>query len=299
MPLHVGWRGDRDELNVYWHADERVWSFFKSRWSAYGIDDPKVKRSQSLICQIDPPMAGFNRRYAGVFLRDDHDRVYVAHSGKIGGGRKGIGKDSFLYHYRGPNRQKVTWPDGLETETVVIGRLDSPRLVAQVGQFVNEVARIKRLVVEGSPVPSKERRAPSFHREFRGARASYEPSGSVESTCDHGLVVDALRQAFLDRYGLEPANDLNRDLYIPSGAGHAKVLFEVKTDTASGSIYQAIGQLFFHGAAEPRMPKLVAVVPAAPDARTAATLAKLGIRVAHYDWKGKSLRFPNLRAALK
>ena len=202
VPLRVGWKGGGGgETEVYWHADEEIWSFFRSTWSAYGTDDPKTVRGQVMDVQIDPPASGFDRSFAGVFLRDDHGNVYIAHSGRMGGGRVGIWKGSFRKHYRGAKYQKVTWPDGQETEVVVIGRVDSPRLPAQVGQFVKEVARIKKLVAEDAPSTSRRRRNDSYQPEFRGKKAIYQPSGPVESTCDHGLVVDALRIAIRGRLG--------------------------------------------------------------------------------------------------
>jgi hypothetical protein len=299
VSLRERWKGGAADSMVDWHEGDRVWSSFHNRWSSFGVEDPRNRPTQYIVCQIDPAPSGINRRYAGVFLRDDHDNVYIAHSGKIGGGRKGIGKEAFRRHYRGGNYQTVTWRDGQETDVMAIGRLDSPRLPAQVGQFVNEVARIKDLVATGAVGATKRGKHDSFRPEFHGRRAVYKPSGIVESTCDHGLVVDALRQVLRDRLGVEPANDTNRDLYIPASPGLARVLFEVKTDTSLGSIYGAIGQLFFHGACQPRMPKLAAVVPGVPDTRTDRALNKLGIHIVRYEWDGEKLRFPNLIAAVK
>src|SRR2546426_6326116 len=55
------------------------------------------------------PKEGINRRCAGLFVRDDDDgAIYFTHSGKVGGGREGVGKSAFLSNYRGARDRKST-----------------------------------------------------------------------------------------------------------------------------------------------------------------------------------------------
>src|SRR5688572_26120611 len=91
----VGWPGNHGEFTLYWHEDEGFWVVFGEEelsryWCAYGTMDPNTRASVDITCEINPPTEGIDRRCAGVFLKDSGSGLYLAHSGKVGGGRKGI-----------------------------------------------------------------------------------------------------------------------------------------------------------------------------------------------------------------
>jgi hypothetical protein len=248
---------------------------------------------------FDP--GGLNRRVSGQFLWDEQRYVYLAHSGKIGGARKGIGKATFFAMYRGDNIVQAKWPGagGRASEFVILGRIDSPRLLAHISYVVHEIARIKKAVDKTRRIVTKVKVDDVFNPEFYGRRATYEPKGAIEASCDHGIVVNRLRSAIVDRIGIEPKNRKTRDLFITDSRGRVTVLFEVKTDLLTGSTYTAVGQLLLNGAAERTMPKLVLVVPGNPSARTSEALSRLNVRVLSYEWKGEEPSFSNLGEALK
>ena len=181
----------------------------------------------------------------------------------------------------------------------MLGRLGSPHLMAHIAYFVHEVARIKSARAQAPRTDTKARAEDVFTPEFRGPRAAYEPKGTIEASCDHGIVVDRLRFAIADRTGAEPKNRKTRDLFITDTRGRMTVLFEVKTDVSTGSTYTAVGQLLLNGAAERKTPKLVLVVPGSPSTRTIKALCRLNIRVLSYEWKGDEPSFSNLDEALK
>jgi len=244
---------------------------------------------------------GLNRRFSGQFLRDEQDYVYLAYSGKIGGARKGIGKSTFFAMYRGHNTVQAEWPGagGRALQFVILGRLGSPRLLAHIAYVVREVARIKNAVDRTRRSVTKAKVEDVFNPEFHGRRATYEPKEAIEASCDHGIVVNRLRSAIVDRIGIEPKNRKTRDLFITDSRGRMTVLFEVKTDLSTGSTYTAVGQLLLNGSAEDTMPKLVLVVPGKPSARTSKALRRLNVRVLSYDWKNEEPSFSNLGEVLK
>jgi hypothetical protein len=133
-----------------------------------------------------------------------------------------------------------------------------------------------------SAPPSKS----TYRPEFSGTKTYSPPKTPVEADCRHGDVVDALSLALGGRK-IRHGNDRFRDLYILGDSDALKVLFEVKTDLGTSSIYSAIGQLMLHGAAEAITPTLVAVLPGSPDSRTAQALEKLGIKILSYDLANK------------
>jgi hypothetical protein len=73
----------------------------------------------------------------------------TAHSGKVGGGRKGIGKKAFEAFTHFATWTDVVWPDGERTEYRIISRLNSLDLQERTAEFVHEVAQFKATAVSG------------------------------------------------------------------------------------------------------------------------------------------------------
>jgi hypothetical protein len=299
LPRTVGWQGGNQTLTVCWHIREKIWTSLElggnRHWCGFGTTDPNAADNLVITVEFNPPYEGVNRRCAGVFARDDAGNIYATHSGKVGGGRSGVGRLTFLPFYRGDNRDILLWPDGQETDVIVIGRIDGKNLVAQFAHFAREVERFKASAVKGarSAIAAPKKR---FTPEFVGQRKSYRYSGKVESQCNHGLVVSALADS-LEKRGLEYANDQVRDLFVVGPDG-ISVLFEIKTEVSTSSVYQAVGQLMLNGAAEAKAPKLVLVLPEKPQSQTRKALEKLGIVVLPYAWHEAFPVFHDLDNAL-
>lgn len=150
-----GWRGGGGTYTVHWQAEAGIWTTLGTdwehgrHWCGLGTDNPVSLRNLNQACQINPPIAGVNRRCAGLFVRGAGGAVYVTHSGKVGGGRKGIGKATFTAFYTKGEVGSVNWPRTLATDAFVIGRIDADDLVASVALFVHTVERYKRAAVSG------------------------------------------------------------------------------------------------------------------------------------------------------
>jgi hypothetical protein len=65
------------------------------------------------------------------------------------------------------------------------------------------------------------------------------------------------------------------------------MLFEAKTDNSTSSIYEAIGQLMFHGFIQSDHPKMAVILPSCPNKKTLASFRKLGIEVMSYTMRDK------------
>ncbi len=93
-------------------------------------------------------------RIGGVLAKDkDTGRIALFHTGKIGGGRKGIGSKFFYekYHgelyYRNDNGDIVAKGNsiGFKKKVVMIGYLEDDDFSKKVSTFVKEVHGIKKL----------------------------------------------------------------------------------------------------------------------------------------------------------
>ena len=299
----ITWRGNYEEGDVIWHPELRIWSYFDPRgaenryWCAFGIEDATQEQYLNIACEINIPYSGVNRRIAGLFVRDSTGKIYLTHSGKVGGGRSGIGKIEFLNFYHGDQFATVVWDDGSETETILIGQLDSRDLLRQVAYFVHEVDRFKQATTSAVGLHTPIAAVHSFSPEFFGQRQSYTQSQIIQSICNHGRFVKALRTE-LDSRSLNIGNTRYCDLFTHDVNGKLETIFELKTDLSTTSIYEAVGQLMFHGAIQDPPPERVLVVPEKPKVDTAKRLKSLGIKVVTYKKANGSVQFKGLNAIL-
>jgi hypothetical protein len=151
----VGWPSGNRRVTVFWHEQHRFWVALSPTinrnhyWLGFGLQNPrKHPHTLNITCEVNPPRKGVNRRCAGILLRDSGGSIFLGHSGKVGGGRKGIGKNSFLENYRGKTQQ-VTWTTETKNTTanaVVLGRIDGPELSLNLAKFIVDVDSFKESV---------------------------------------------------------------------------------------------------------------------------------------------------------
>lgn len=84
-------------------------------------------------------MSGTNRFIAGAFGEGPDGTVYLLHSGKIGGGKKGVGKRAFLEQLHGTMAWLNDGRDDLR-EVIGIGALGTPGLIQGLATFIDAVA---------------------------------------------------------------------------------------------------------------------------------------------------------------
>jgi hypothetical protein len=145
----VGYQGGSEPATLYWHESLGFWALLEPEripnryWCGFGVEDPRPVSMVSITCEINPPREGFNRQCAGLFVRDSHGHTYLAHSGKIGGGRPGIGKTNFLKSRDNSDIAPVIFPDKIEHDYIVIGRIDDSAFLTDLARFVSGVAEFK------------------------------------------------------------------------------------------------------------------------------------------------------------
>ena len=138
----LGYQGGNSEDTVWWVARDGVWMAgmeVESRWwNAFGTSYPERSDNLPITLEINIPRRGLDRQVAGAFLRDGMGQIHLAHSGRIGGGRKRIGKKEFMARFSGA----VVEVDGFPY--IVVGRLDTPDFITRVAQYVKVVEAFKQ-----------------------------------------------------------------------------------------------------------------------------------------------------------
>jgi hypothetical protein len=294
--LPLGWQGGQADREVYWHPGLSLWVCFDDAaawnryWNAFGVGDPTDSSGTlSITVEINSPLSGINRRVAGAFARDSDGELYLMHRGKVGGGRKGIGKTAFMATY--PGAISTIAEGGLTSNAIVIGRLGQPDFQASVAAFVSRVDRFKR---RPSVPPARNAPLLKFSPEFIGTK-SIGSRAQIEAQCRHGIVVNSL-QRLLDSKGYFAGNTQHVDLQIPIDDKRV-ALFEVKPAADPYSVYTAIGQLYFHGTSGKDV--RIAVLPSTCKPGMVRVIRKLGIRVLLYLWNGQVPAFKDLVAVLQ
>lgn len=282
--ISVGYQGESQRLNAHWSSELAIWWITEDSgnrfWNAFGTGEPKWNTgySHSITCEINPPYEGINARIAGVFAKDPDGKLYLLHRGKLGGGKPGVGKALFVREFRGAWEEVE---DGKEfSKLALVASFDNPRFAEQIADFVHEVERIK-----AAPATT---RTPAeleavFKEEFFGAKKVSSISSETQSNSDHGLIVNTLAKSLKNK-GITVGNTHYVDLFILNSVGNPTALFEVKTDSSSTQVYEAVGQLYFHSAKLRAKCKLIAVFPNSISQETRDTFNTLGIQLLTYSF---------------
>jgi hypothetical protein len=298
IPVNLGHPGGTVKANVSWSNTLGIWIFQEkisdSRyWHAFGTGKPSGSSHIPINCEINFPKNGIDRRIGGAIAADRDGQIFVVHRGKIGGGKKGVGKTLFEDHYRGVWTVMEDGP--VETTVALIGVLSSPRFVRQVTQFVRKVNRIKDLTSRSSQLEMTFDEL-LFREELVG-KTYDEVTHDPKTQCDHGLIVMDLSTA-LNRQGNKAANDLTRDLFTVNTKGKITVVFQVVTDVSTATINSATAQLLLNNTDLPERPRLILTVPKAIDQSLETKLKKLGISILEYEWQENHAVFPRLFALI-
>lgn len=259
-------------------------------WNSFGIGEPPEGSSVSIVAEINFPLSGVNRQIAAAFVKDETGNVFVVHNGRIGGGKRGVGKSLFLNNYRGA---RVVVNYGKKEITVaLISDMDSPHFARQISQFVYEVDRIKKTVSNTNIPIAPPPEAHEFNREFAGGK-HYRIERNVKADCNHGLIVNDLGGQ-LEEFSFKVANDINRDLYIVDSSGNINCIFEIKTEISTTNLYLAIGQLLLNSIDLKNQPKLILVVPENVSRVVNQRLRKIGIETLEFSWDDNKVVFSSL-----
>jgi hypothetical protein len=245
-----------------------------------GLGNPNQSSNLSITVEINLPNEGLSMRIAGCLLSDSRKDIYIGHSGKIGGGRPGIGKTSFTNWY--PSEPfTVDWSIDKTRQLLFVTKIKSKTFQSELKTFITRVHDFKKDAMRGlvdlGPSASK-----SYSPEFSGHRKPYRVESEIQAEVKHGLVVDELKKK-LDSKGIRAWSD-RRDLYVEKNRGEQPIIFEIKTDVTSSDIVKAIGQLFYYPASFQmnKNTKRVLVMPNNIKALHIKEIQSLGIKIVKY-----------------
>jgi hypothetical protein len=179
--VRLTWRGGELRTTIHWVRDDAFWWAVEPRHQrdalVLGHAPDAPARRESITCEINLPRSGADRKVAGIVVQDEAGAFYLAHSGRLS-------KSGFREFLADGVWRTVQWPDGEETEALVVAPLDSPRLTRLLGRFVDSVRRFK----EGDAPPAQP-----------GLCVEPSTHGSTGAACDRSLVDLALHEELSKR----------------------------------------------------------------------------------------------------
>lgn len=297
--IRVGHMGGSWEEEVYYSDELNIWWLFKETsrgnkryWNAFGVGNPTIS-NKNIIVEINYPKSGIDNRIGGCWAKDEVNNFYLFHSGKIAGGRKGIGKSTFVNGFSGEFCNVLA--NGKVKEKALVGVLHEKYFVCQIADFVHQVAVIKYPErYENFKVDTHK-----FSSEFDGKKIYNLPT-TVTANGNHGLVVNAL-DMLLKQKKLHVGNNgaTGRiDLFIYNARNSITHIFEVKTALSVQNVCTAIGQLMVYSYPLKSKPKKIFVCPEGIPQKIKLLLSTLNIDVLQFNFiKGKPI-FTNIEQIL-
>ncbi len=236
----------------YWSSDLNKDVANPRRLNWFGLF--KAEGGLQISVEINTAYEGRNDQVAGFFARDNGTgSIYLLHSGRVGGGTKGVGKSAFLA-WSDQRPVDVVDSSGGVREGVLVMPIDGIAASRSAVRYVDTIARFKLAVragdMETPEFRRKKKELDDFYSEARGRRKGRR-SAEIDYLSRHGDVVDALN-SWRTSKPLPKRGRVVKNVLIDMGVAVGRDLvevFEVKTSTARSDVYGAIGQLMVHGTA--------------------------------------------------
>ncbi|MDE0697453.1 MAG: HU family DNA-binding protein [Boseongicola sp.] len=134
-------------------SNDRIWFAHKAlegaavprHWNAFGMEPLEPGRSHGITVEVNVAIDGVDKRVAALFAVDDKTgNTVLLHRGRIGGGRRGIGREAFMEWYQG---KLVMFADpsrgGAREQAILVADLASSDFLVQLESFVDAVHRFK------------------------------------------------------------------------------------------------------------------------------------------------------------
>jgi 5-methylcytosine-specific restriction protein A len=146
----IGYPGGDKNSHFYYNSE--IWfstsqaKNSKKFLNQFGLSkNLKKKGSNNITVQINIPINGIDKKVAGIYaLNKKNNELYIFHRGKVGGGRKGIGKKAFL-NWSQSNLTNVYNLNFLD-QAILIGKLSDKNLTSKLSKFIKKVAKFKEVV---------------------------------------------------------------------------------------------------------------------------------------------------------
>lgn len=294
--------GRRTEVSNF--PDNNIWwvgflGKYKNKFINLFGTNPDFQRNNNILIQVNYQIEFKNFNDAAVWAKSPTGKVYLLHSGKMGGGVKGISIENVDNIYAG--RRCDAYHNGKAKEYYIVCEITSPRAFNQVMSFVKEIERVKSILKSANETETvsvakstgkKLLILKKYTPEHWGKRKAYFNKGKVESVTNHGEVVHTLKEILENEMGFNGMCVNNK--YIDLGLEKKNkpiAIFEIKTSVRTQALYTAVGQLMLHAYNSKTEPKKFIVMPDDLDKEIEKDLKVLGITTIRFQITKNKITF--------
>lgn len=115
--------------------------------NALGPGDPVGRRNLWPSIQLNLALSPGSARPRARYLRDGAGRIWVAHSGTLGGRQEGISREGFLRVLGGARQVTI---DGVAEQLVVLGTFARPQpLLEELGRITHAASQFREALAAG------------------------------------------------------------------------------------------------------------------------------------------------------
>lgn len=129
--------------SAIWFTGKEITEGSPRFWNGFGLTaNLKKEKSNNIVVEINIPTNGLNRRVSGIFAIDDEtESVFLLHRGRVGGGRRGIGKKAFINWY---SQQFIKVRNDSEIEeALLVGEILKKDFIRNLAGFIQNIANFK------------------------------------------------------------------------------------------------------------------------------------------------------------
>ena len=312
--LRFSSRGGGDAPLVYDFSYNNLWCTSYRRdnnnkfLNLFGTE-PNFDRTNNIIVQLNYQMEFRDFKDAAVWAKAPNGKIYLLHSGKMGGGVKDISIENIDNIYSG--RRCQAYYNGKSKDYYVVCEITSQRAFNQVVTFVNEVERVKNIlksanetvtVKNGTVKNSTAKKLlllKKYTPEHWGKRKAYFNKEKVESVTNHGEVVHTLKEILENEMGFNGMCVNNKFIDLGLEKKNKPIaIFGIKTSIRTQSLYTAVGQLMLHSFNSKTEPKKFIVLPDNFDKEIEKDLQVLGITTIRFQITKNKITFNKFKLNL-
>lgn len=240
--------------------------------------------SLDISVEINTVYEGRNNKIAGFFACDSETgSVYLMHSGRVGGGTTGVGKEAFLAWSNEEPLEVIDSSGGVK-EGFLVMPVKGMAATRPAVNYIKAINSFKKAVRDGElnsiEFQNKIKEYADYYAESSGRRQG-QRSGEIDYLSRHGEVVAAIKD-WRSLNSLPDKGRIVKNQYIDLGVAIGEELvevFEIKTSSTRSNIYTAIGQLMTHGVSSACRRVLVIPDDKELDSDLRETLNRLSIEV--------------------
>lgn len=178
---------DYDEITVgvksgSWNQQAyflKNYGFWWTKWNntdkkrivnAFGLGEPNWNGGNSINFELSIPYSKPNLRSGGTLVENTKGEIFLAHSGRMGGSRKGTSMDRFRKLFPRKDMWK-TITDGKKTKDyVLISAINDKKFLSNLEYFISEYHKIKEKLIQDASSKSSKKKF-SIHDKIEKLRS--------------------------------------------------------------------------------------------------------------------------------